>query len=174
MKSIFLLLCISILSLTTAAMAADEVKLAVVDLPKVLHESEVGKKGTAVLKELYDKYQAEISAKGKELERLQKALVEKGNSLSAAKRSAKEKDLKKKFQAYEAFGKNAEQEISKKQSELLNSIMDGLEKLVKDYGRTNGYAAIASKGSLIYNDSKYGIHDVTEEILKQFDAAGKK
>jgi outer membrane protein len=174
MKHFRLFVCICILSLSTAAFAADEVKLGVVDLSKVVQESEAGKKGTAILKELFDKYQATLSAKEKELEKLKSALVEKGKFLSAEKRSAREKELQKKFMAYQEFGKKAQQEVAKKETELIKPIMDGLEKLVKDYGRANGYAEIAHKGGIVYSDSKYDVKDISDEILKLYDAAGKK
>jgi outer membrane protein len=175
MKLFLPFICICILTLTTVASAADEVKLGVVDLPKVVQASEAGKKGTAVLKELFEKYQVSLAAKEKELEKLKAALLDgKAKTLSAAKRSAREKELQKKFQEYQEFGKNAQQEVAKKEEELIKPIMDGLEKLVKDYGRANGYAAIAHKGGLVYNDSKYEVKDLSDEILKQFDAVGKK
>lgn len=174
MKRIPSFVCIFVLFLATTAIAADEIKLGAVDFPKVVRESEAGKKGAAALKELYEKYQSQIRAKEQDLEKMQKAFVEKGKSLPAAKRSAREKELQKKFQEYQEFGKNAQEEVAKKESELLKPIMDALEKLVKDYGLANGYTAIAAKGGLVYNNSKYEVKDLSDEVLKQFDAAGKK
>src|ERR1039457_3012621 len=103
MKHFCLFICICILTLSTAAFAADEIKLGVVDLPKIVRESDAGKKGTAVLKELFEKYQAALSAKEKELEKLKSALEKKGQTLSAAKRSAREKELQKKFQEFQQY-----------------------------------------------------------------------
>lgn len=174
MKYFRMFICICILSLSTAVFAAQEVKLGVVDLPMVLRESDAGKQGTATLKKLFDKYQATLKARRKELEKLKSALEEKGKALSVEKRSAKEKELNKKFQDYQEFGKNAQKEIAKKETDLIKPIMDGLEKLVNDYGRANGYAAIAHKGGFVYNDSKYDVKDISDEILKLFDAAEKK
>ncbi|HTP65911.1 MAG TPA: OmpH family outer membrane protein [Geobacteraceae bacterium] len=173
MKRTALLICITILSAVTFAVAADDIKLGTVDLPRIVRESAAGKKAAAEMKKLYDKYQTKITAREKELEKLKKNLVEKGNSLSPEQRAAKERELQKKFQAYQEFGKNAQEDVAKKEKGLLDPIMDGLEKLVKDYGRANGYAAIAVKGSIIYNDARYEAKDLSDEILKEFDAAGK-
>jgi len=192
MKYFRLLICICILSLSTSAFAADEVKqgvvdipkaaekpeagikLGVVDMPKVVQGSEAGKKATAALKELFEKYKASLGAKGKALEKLKTALEKNVQTLTPAKRNAREKELQKKFQEYQEFGQKAQQDVAKKEEELIKPIMESLEKLVKDYGRANGYAAIAHKGGLVYNDSKYEVKDLSDEILKQFDAAGKK
>ena len=150
------------------------IKLGVVDLPKVVQESEAGKKGTAALKELFEKYKTSLGAKEKALEKLKATLEKNAQTLTPAKRSAKEKELQKKFQEYQEFGQKAQQDVAKKEEELIKPIMESLEKLVKDYGRANGYAAIAHKGGLVYNDSKYEVKDLSDEILKQFDAAGEK
>jgi len=192
MKYFRLFICICALSLSTAAFAADEakpavvdkpqaaekseagIKLGAVDMPKVVQESEAGKKATAALKELFEKYKASLGAKEKTLEKLKTALEKNAQTLTPAKRNAKEKELQKKFQEYQEFGQKAQQDVAKKEQELIKPIMDSLEKLVQDYGRANGYAAIAHKGGLVFNDGKYEVKDLSDEILKQFDAAGKK
>ncbi len=173
MKRIFLFTCLGILSLAAAAVAADEIKIGVVDLPRIVRESDAGQKATAKLKALYEKYQTRITAKEKELEKLKKTLVEKGNTLPPEKRAAREKELQKKFKAYQEFAQNAQTDVAKREKELLAPIMDDLEKLVKDYGRANGYTAIAVKGSIVYSDAKSEAKDLSDDILLKFDAAGK-
>ena len=169
----FVCFCLT-LSLAITAFAADEVKLGSVDFRKVAQQSEAGKKATSGLKEMADKFQSSLNAKGKELDKLKSDLEEKGKKLTEAKRSAKEKELQKKFQEYRQFGENAEREMLKKEEEFTKQIGEELEKIVKEYGRKNGYAAIARKDALIYNDAKYEVKELTDEILKLFDGAGKK
>jgi len=174
MKRICLFVSICILSLSSVAFAADEIKLGYVDMPKVVQESEAGKKAMAELKETADKLQSSMKAKEKELEKLKTALQDKGKTLTEAKRTAKEKEFQKKFEAYQEAGKNAQQEFSKKEMELSKPIREDLDKLVKDYGLKNGYTVISHKEGIIYNNSKYEVKDLTDEIIKLFNAAGKK
>jgi len=162
------------LSLANTAFAADEVKLGSVDFRKVAQQSEAGKKAASGLKEMTEKFQASLNTKGKELDKLKSALEEKGSKLTEAKRSAKEKELQKKFQEYRQFGENAEKELLKKEAELTKQMGEELEKIVKEYGRKNGYTAIVRQDALIYNDSRYEAKDLTDEIVKLFDEAGKK
>jgi len=179
MKRISLFLCICILSISQFAIAADEVKISSVevkigsvDLPRVAEKSESGIKAMASLKEMYDKFQATMKTKEKELEKLKDAL--QGKNLAAAKREAKEKQFQKKFGEYQQFGKTAQQEFTQKQAELSKQIKDDLDKLVKDYGRDHGFTVILNKEGLVYNDSKYEVKDLTEEIIKLVNAGGKK
>jgi outer membrane protein len=171
MKRICLFVFFFTLSLVTTAFAVDGVKLGSVDLNKIAQESEAGKKAMGALKEIADKYQDALKTRQKELETLQSALEGKAKSLSAAKRIAREKELQKKFQEFQQYAKNAQQEFAAKESEFSKPIREDLEKLVKEYGRSNGYTAILLKEGLVYIDSK---NDLTDEILKLFNAAGKK
>ena len=169
----FICLCLT-LSLAGAAFAADEVKLGSVDFRKVAQQSETGKKAASGLKEMTEKYQVALNTKGKELDKLKKALEEKGSKLTETKRDAKEKELQKKFLEYRQFGEKAEREMLKKEEELTKQLGEELEKVVKEFGQKNGYAAIVRKDALIYNDARYEVKDLTDEIVKLFDAAGKK
>jgi outer membrane protein len=190
MKHFRLFICICILSLSTSAFAVDEVKpgvvdkpkvvekseagikLGLVDMPKVAEKSEAGAKAMVTLKAMYDKFQATMKTKEKELEKLKTALQRMNPSDS--KREAKEKQFQKKFGEYQQFGKKAQQEFAEKQAELSKQVKGDLDKLIKDYGHDHGYALILNKEGLVYSDSKYEVNDLTEEILKVINTAGKK
>ena len=193
MKHISLFLCICILSMSQVVLAADEVKMSPADAPKVVEKavaraseakigsvdmplvaekSEAGTKAMATLKGMYEKFQATMKKKEQELEKLRAALQSK--DLTGAKREAKEKQFQKKFGEYQEFGKNAQQEFAQKQGELSKKIKDDLDKLIKEYGSEHGYAIIINKEGLVYNDSKYEIKDLTEEIIKQLNGTAKK
>jgi len=179
MKRISLFLCICILSISQFAIAGDEVKISSVevkigsvDLPQVAEKSEAGIKAMASLKEMYDKFQATMKTKEKELEKLKVAL--EGKNLAAAKREAKEKQFQKKFGEYQQFGKSAQEEFGRKQADLSKQVKEELDRQIKDYGRDHGYAVILNKEGLVYNDSKFEVKDLTDEIIKIVTGAGKK
>lgn len=193
MKRITFFLCLCILTISNFALAADEVKppaadapkvnekakvvasevkVGSVDLPQVAEKSEAGIKAMATLKDMYEKFQASMKKKEKELEKLKTAL--QGKDLTPDKRTAKEKLFQKKFGEYQKSGSDAQKEFAQKQAELSKQIKDDLDKLIKDYGRDHGYAVILNKEGIVYNDSKFEIKDLTEEISKSFNDAGKK
>jgi outer membrane protein len=161
-----------IVSTTELKVSAGEVKIGSVDLPQVAEKSEAGAKAMVTLKEMYEKFQATVKKKEQELEKLKTALQAK--NLTAANREAKEKQFQKKFGEYQQFGKNAQQEFAKKQAELSKQVKDDLDRLVKDYGRDHGYTLILNKEGLVYSDSKFEVKDLTDEIIKITNGAGKK
>ena len=200
MKRISLFLCLCLLSMSQFVFAADEtkvsapdpkasavepkasavepkviageVKIGSVDLPQVAEKSEAGARAMATLKEMYDKFQATVKKREKELEKLKTAL--QGKNLTPANREAKEKQFQKKFGEYQQFGKNAQQEFAQKQAELSKQVKDDLDRQIKDYGRDHGYAVILNKEGLVYSDGRFEVKDLTDEIIKIINVAGKK
>ncbi len=187
MKIVHLSVCFSLaLTIASSALAAEEVtpasagnattelKLGSVDFRKVAVESDTGKKAAALLKDMSEKYQTKLNMKAKELEKMKKSLEAKAKSLSQAKLQAREKELQKKFQEYQEFGRNAEVELQKKQAELTDRLGEQLLKIVKEYGSKNGYAAIVKKDNLVYTDAKHEPRDLTDEILKLANSEDQK
>jgi len=198
MKRISLFLCLCLLSMSQFVFAADEtkvsapetkvnapdakatdtkviageVKIGSVDLPQVAEKSEAGAKAMATLKEMYDKFQATVKKREQELEKLKTAL--QGKNLTTANREAKEKQFQKKFGEYQKFGKSAQQEFAQKQAELSKQVKDDLDRQIKDYGRDHGYALILNKEGLVYSDGKFEVKELTDEIIKIINGAGKK
>ncbi len=156
----------AVISLAGSAFSDTGIKLGSVDLRKIAQESDKGKKAAATLKEMADKFQEKLDAKRKELEKMKVDLEKNGAKLTAAKRRAKEKEMQKKIGEFREFGQNAEQELTKKDKELSTQVGEELEKVVRDYGRANGYTVITHKEGVIYNSGDYGVKDLTDDILK--------
>ncbi len=161
---------LAVFSLAGTAFSDTAVKLGSVELRKVAQESDKGKKAAETLKEMADKFQGQLDAKRKELEKMKADLEKNGAKLSAAKRSAKEKEMQKKIGEFREFGQNAEQDLAKKDKELSTPVGEELEKVVREYGRANGYTVIVHKDGVIYNSGDYGVKDLTDDILKIFNA----
>jgi outer membrane protein len=159
------------LALASTAFPDEGMKFASVDLRKIVQESEKGKKGTEELKEMAEKYQAKINTQRKQLEKMKADLEKNGAKLSASKRNAKMNELQTKVAEFQEFGLNAEQELAKKEKDLSTQVGMELEKLVREYGRTNGYTAILHKEGIIYNNGNLIVKDLSEDILKTFNSA---
>ena len=58
--------------------------------------------------------------------------------------------------------------------DLARSLFGEIEKVVTDYGKANGFAAIVAKKELLYQGSIVTVQDVTEDILKLVNEKGQK
>lgn len=159
------------ISLAGAALAADEARIASVDLRKIALESKAGKEATKTMEKIAGKLQGKLKAREAELNKLKDALEGKGKQLSAKEITAKEKEIRKKLDQYREAAENAQKEMQAKEEEIGNRIMAEIEKIIKEYAPKNGFALVIRKGDIIYSDGKYQVTEVTDEILKIFDSA---
>ncbi len=173
MKRIITALIIALsLPLASAALGADGVKLGSVDVQKILLNSAAGKEAKEQLAVRANKYEGEKNSREEELKKLKSELEKQSVLLSESTRSAKEKDYQQKLKEYQRFLKDAQDDLQGKNDELTNKIVESIVKIIQEYGRKNGYTIVFVKNDgMIYVDEKA---DLTDEILKTFNASRKK
>jgi len=153
------------LALASTALGAEGVKIGSVDVQKIIINSDAGKEAKEQLAVRANKYEGEKNSREEELEK-QNVL------LSESARSAKEKDYQQKLKEYQRFMKDAQDDLQGKNDELTNKIVESIVKIIQEYGRKNGYTIIFVKNDgMIYVEERA---DLTDEILKTFNASRKK
>lgn len=156
---------------STSVLAAD-VKLGYIDMQRALNGSEAGKEAKEQLAAKVKKYQDEINVKQDDLKKLKDELEKQGMLLSESARASKEKDYQNKLKDFQRFTKDAQDELQGKDEEFTRKILEGMEKVIQEYGRKNGFTFIFVKNeSMLFVDDKT---DLTEEVLKLFNANRKK
>ena len=155
----------------TPVFAAD-VKLGYIDMQRALNSSEAGKEAKEQLAARVKKYQDEINSKQEEIKKLKEDLEKQGMLLAESARAAKEKDYQQRLKEFQRFTKDAQDELQGKDEEFTRKIIEGMEKVIQEFGRKNGYTFIFVKNEgMLFADDKV---DVTEEVLKNFNASRKK
>ena len=155
----------------TSAFAAD-VKLGYIDMQRALNSSEAGKEAKEQLAARVKKYQDEINSKQEEIKKLKDELEKQGMLLSESARASKEKDYQQRLKEFQRFTKDAQEELQGKDEEFTRRILEGMEKIIQEFGRKNGYTFIFVKNEgMLFADDKA---DVTEEVLKLLNASRKK
>lgn len=169
----FILAAVMAFGFAAASASAADVKIGYVDMQRALNNSESGKEAKEQLAARLKKYQDEINGKQEELKKLKDELEKQGMLLSETARASKEKDYQQRLKEFQRFTKDAQDELQAKDEEFTRKILEEMEKVIKEYGRTNGYAFIFAKNDsmMLYVDEK---SDVTEEVLKRFNTAKKK
>jgi outer membrane protein len=156
-------LAVSILG-ATAAGAADGPKLGVLDIQKVLQQSDSGKAAKEQLVAKISKYEGEKNSREDELKKLKAELEKQNIILNDSARNAKEKDYQQKLKEYQRFIKDVNDELQGKDEELKNRLIEETLRVSQEYGRKNGFTFIFVKSEmLVYQDEKV---DVTDDIVK--------
>ena len=155
----------------TPAFAAD-LKLGYIDMQRALNASEAGKEAKEQLAARVKKYQEEINTKQEEIKKLKDELEKQGMLLSETVRAAKEKDYQQRLKEFQRFTKDAQDELQGKDEEYTRKIVEGMEKIIQEFGRKNGYTFIFVRNEgMLFADDKA---DVTDEVLKLLNASRKK
>jgi outer membrane protein len=155
----------------TSAFAAD-LKLGYIDMQRALNASEAGKEAKEQLAARVKKYQEEINTKQEDIKKLKDELEKQGMLLSESARAAKEKDYQQRLKEFQRFTKDAQDELQGKDEEFTRKILEGMEKIIQEFGRKNGYTFIFVKNEgMLFVDEKA---DVTEEVLKLLNSGRKK
>lgn len=152
------------------AAAQQGVKIAVIDVQRLVTDSVAGKDALARLKKLQDDKIAEGKAKQDEIEQLRKKLNEGRLSLADDKIAELEKQLEEKATGFRRFQEDAERELNKSRDNSFAEIERKVSPLIEQVGREGGY-------TLIFNKFQSGLvfaiesADITDQIVQRFDAA---
>ncbi len=159
--------------ITSTSVFAADLKLGYIDMQRALNGSEAGKKAKEQLAAKVKKYQDEIDVKEEELKKLKVELEKQGTVLSDSTRASKEKEYQNKLKEFQRFTKDAQDELRGRDEELTRAILAGMEKVIQDFGRQNGYTFIFVKNDsvLLFVDEKA---DLTVDVLKLFNSSQKK
>ena len=152
--------------------SAADTKVGYIDMQRAINTSEAGKEAKEQLATKVKKYQDEINVKQEELKKIKDELEKQGMLLSETARANKEKDYQNKLKDFQRFTKDAQEELQGKDEELTRKILIEMEKVIRDFGKKNGYTFIFVRNeAMLFADEKA---DLTDDMLKLFNANHKK
>lgn len=157
---------ISIVACNKPAEVAKEVKTAYVDTSELMKEY-------TEAKDLEAKYKAKSEEKGKQLEaEINRFKQEAANFQAQAQANGqawaqqKGAELQKREQQLGYAQQALSQELQAESGKEMDSLVSGVKKFIKAYGKEKGYAYIYGTGdaaSILYAEDKF---DITKEIIK--------
>jgi outer membrane protein len=161
-----------ILMLAAGNAYADDIKVGVVDLMKVLNESDAGKKAKTELEAAIKAKQTVIDEKGKEIEKMKGDIEKQSSVLSAEARKQKQDELEKMIREYQRTVSDSQNEVKKRESELTNGILREIRAIVEKMGKDDGYTMIIENAEGIILYSKKDL-DLTDAVIKKYNEAKK-
>ena len=163
---VLLALSISIVACNKPVEAVKEVKTAYVDTSELMKEY-------TEAKDLEAKYKAKSEEKGKQLEaEINRFKQEVANFQAQAQANGqawaqqKGAELQKREQQLGYAQQALSQELQVESGKEMDSLVSGVKKFIKAYGKEKGYAYIYGTGdaaSILYAEDKF---DITKEIIK--------
>lgn len=163
-----LVLCAALGGFAPAFAQADGVKVAVIDVERILIESERGKAALSEIEALRAQKQEEGTARQQEIADLRQRLSEGRLSLSEDKLAELRKEAEDKVIALQRFQDDANRELGKKRDEVLKTIEDSVFPVINELGKEGGYTLVFNKFSsgLVYADEAV---DITSQVIERYN-----
>ncbi len=143
-------------------------KVAVIDVERILLESNRGKKALGEIEAVRKQKQQEGDAKQKEITDLRQKIKDGQLSLSEDKLADLKKQLEDKLIALQRFQDDAQRDLSKKRDEVLDQIEKSVFPVINKIGEEGGYTMIFNKyrSGLVYADDSV---DITEQVIARYN-----
>jgi outer membrane protein len=157
--------------MVSPARAADDFKIAVVDMQKALQSVEAGKKAKSQLekeveakKKKFDSEKASITKMGEEFKK--QSLV-----MSDEARAKKQGELQERIAKLQQEGMETEQELRMKEQQLTQPIINKLRGIVSDQAKKKGYSMVLEKNenTVLFSQDK---DDLTSEVVSAYNKSG--
>jgi outer membrane protein len=145
--------------LTAIACSGEPPKIGVVDVVRVVNDSNEGKKANAEVNDLIKARQDAIQKKAAALEKLKKGL---GPEPSKAKRD----ELNKDAGAYQKYVAAADEEVKKKAAELRKVVLEHIRKALDTIGQEEKFILILTNENVGYSQKSI---DITDKVIKKYN-----
>jgi outer membrane protein len=170
MKKITRFLALITLSiLTTVAVAAEPMKIGVVNAQRLLGESPQAKAAQRVLEDEFSPVQAEMVVLQNAFKAKQEKLQRDIDVMSADERRNAERDLQNDQRNLQRRANELNEDFELRRDEMLGGMQQDLFSEIQRYANENGYDLVLGDGVLYMGGSL----DITDEVLKGLEARFK-
>jgi outer membrane protein len=154
--------------LQPAPLAAQNVKVGVVDLQKFQKNSKAFQKASLGVKKKFDDMQQKLNDERTALSKLDDEFKKQSMMLSLDAQEDKKKELDKKQRQFKFMYDEYSQEMKDTEMEAIKRVMKDLEKVVEVIGQKEGYTIILERrtlGLLYFNNTI----DLTDRVTDAYD-----
>lgn len=154
-----------------SALAASDIKVGIMNIQKVLVQSEPGVQAKERFEKKKNELEATFENEQKSLQQLKEEIEKKSSVWSKEKKDEKVLEFNKMRRDLQGKSEDARLEMKALQDKELEPIIKTLEKIVDTYGEKNGFSLILdSKAGVVY----YGeALDISDDLIKELNKAMK-
>ena len=169
MKKLFskltLFVLLSVMFMPALSFAADDSKIAVVNVASIVDSSKRGKKIQSELQEELKKSQSKFDAQKAEFEKLAAAYEAQKSSLSDSAKFTKSEELAKKQRDLQIAASDMQASLDRKRDVALSEILKDIVKRTEEIAKKNGYSLVLDKRSALYASDAIDISDAVASAL---------
>ncbi|KYG65750.1 hypothetical protein AZI86_01350 [Bdellovibrio bacteriovorus] len=155
------------LMLLTTSFAQADIKIAIVDMQKVVQSSSAGKKAKATLEEEFNKKKKELEKKEAELKKMNDDIEKKKAVMSEDALQKRHQEFQGEMMKYRELVNKSQGEIQKRQSELAAPIMEKISKVLDRMMKEKAYDLILENNPGILRS--VSSMNISDEVLKEIE-----
>ena len=153
---------------------AQQIKIGLIDVQRVLSDSNAGKKAREKFQVQVKKTEADLMRQKQEVEKLKADMDKKGPLLRDDDRKNLEKELQRKYVNYQRDMRDSQEELQQKEREMTAEILKELETVVTEVGKNEKFTMILERSQLLYGDQAVDITTKVVELYNSRSAAPAK
>ncbi|EPR30521.1 outer membrane chaperone Skp (OmpH) [Alkalidesulfovibrio alkalitolerans DSM 16529] len=162
-----------LLSLAVCAPAfAADLKIGVMNLQRVVEESQAGLEVQKNLRAKFEKMNTDVEKQKTEIERMREEMDRQGMALSPEAMQDKELAFKRRVRDYQDMVMAYQRKLKSEEEQATGPVLDLLAKVVEDYAKRNSYSLILDTAgqfnNVLYNDASV---DVSQDIINELNKA---
>ncbi len=170
MTKTFLKVALAVVVMTVAATAMAQVNIAVIDIQRVVTDSDAGKEALGKLQKLQDAKLAEGRSLQESLDSLREQLSKQRFTLTETKVAELNKQIEDKGIEMRRFQDDAQRELDEARRKALGGLEERILPVIDEVGKERNMTMIFNKfqSGLVFADE--GI-DITDEVIRRFNTA---
>ena len=170
MKVFKLFVTVVLLTVVTAGASGQELKFGHLNVQKLISELPAKQAADKELRSEAEKLQQQLQVMRQELDQKYSNYMEQRDSMSQLVRSTREKEIQDYDKRIQNFNRMAQQTLSEKEQELLQPVINKVEKAIKAVGEEEGFIYIfdVSSQMILYNsDQSVNVEDMVKAKLEE-------
>jgi len=160
-----LLLCAALVSAAGAA-CAQEFKIGIVNLDRIVRESGPAKAAQTKLEQEFSKREKEINDLGNQIKAGSERLDREAPTLSESQRTTRQKQLADQDREFQRRRREFQEDLNNRKNEELQLLIDRANRAVKALAEAEKFDLIVQEA--VYINPK---HDITDKVIRQLNGA---
>lgn len=142
------------------------IKVGFVNLQKAISESRAGERARQRFEGTIKSKEAALAKEKQAIERMKRDLDKKALLLKADERMKVQLDFQRRVRDYERQMNDAQEELQLQERQMTTEILQDLQKIVEEIGRSQNFTLILDRSQLLYTDK--GI-DITNDVIQLYN-----
>ena len=157
------------LALTSWTASAQEFKIGIVNLDRIVRESGPAKAAQTKLEQEFAKREKEINDLGNQIKSLSDRLERDAPTLAESQRAARQKQLVDQDREFQRKRREFQEDLNARKNEELQLIIDRANRAVKALAESEKFDLIVQEA--VYINPR---HDITDRVIKSLNAPGSR